>query len=130
MWMRMKIEIAVAVEAAYPFHVGQFTTSLAHSITAFPSSGPRKGGGVAPFAKPTSYLVSSRWRNVLPSMELWAIMIPSRLAPTISALRTMALKCHVPTSRFVWSRNHLQPTGTRLSIRYNCGIGPGQEDTI
>lgn len=99
--MRMRMEISVAAEAAYPLHVRKFTDSLAHSITAFPSSGPRKGGGVAPSAKPTSYLVSSRRRNVFPSPEPWAIMMPSRLTPTISALRTMAAKYHIPTSLFV-----------------------------
>jgi len=45
--------------------VGQLTNSSAHSVTASPYPGPRKGGGVAPLTKPlTSYLVSLRWRNV------------------------------------------------------------------
>jgi len=60
----MRAEICVVVEAAYP-SVGYPTNSPAHSVTACPSPGPRKGGGVALLIKPlTSYLVSLRRRNV------------------------------------------------------------------
>lgn len=70
----MRGDICVAVEAAH-LSVGHLTNISAHSVTAFPPPGPRKGGGVAPS---TSYLlVSLRRRNVFPSFESEAIKMAS-----------------------------------------------------